>query len=292
MSFPDFDPVALQIGPIAIRWYALAYIAGLFGGWFIIRKLAVRPALWGNVRPPPPLDIDDLVVAAAIGVILGGRLGHVLFYEPDRYLNNPVEIFKVWEGGMAFHGGIIGCAVAVLLFGAWRRLSRLSLLDLCSAVAPLGLFLGRIANFINGELWGRVAPEGFPFGVVFPYGGPALRHPSQLYEAFAEGVLLGFVMIWAVRRFGFRRPGLVGGIFLVGYAFARTACEFFREPDAPPEFLFQPLIEMLGGGVTMGMLLCAPMALAGCWFIWLARSGRTTPTPPSSDNGTLETRTS
>jgi phosphatidylglycerol:prolipoprotein diacylglycerol transferase len=220
--------------------------------------------------------MDDLIVWVALGVVLGGRIGYVLFYNFDIYLAHPAEMLAVWRGGMSFHGGFIGCLLAILVFARRRGLDGLALLDVAAAVVPIGLFFGRIANFVNGELWGRPAPD-FPYAVVFPQGGPVARHPSQLYEAFAEGLVLFVVLGWAVRRFGFHRPGLVGGIFVVGYALARIACEFFREPDAQLGYLFGSSLAFLGGGVTMGMVLSLPMALAGVAAIWLAARGYTRP---------------
>jgi phosphatidylglycerol:prolipoprotein diacylglycerol transferase len=276
LPFPAIDPIAVAIGPIAIRWYALAYVVGLLGGWFYARRLADDAALWGEVRRPTATDMDDLIVWVALGVVLGGRIGYVLFYNFDIYLAHPAEMLAVWRGGMSFHGGFIGCLLAILVFARRRGLDGLALLDVAAAVVPIGLFLGRIANFVNGELWGRPAPD-FPYAVVFPQGGPVARHPSQLYEAFAEGLVLFVVLGWAVRRFGFHRPGLVGGIFVVGYALARIACEFFREPDAQLGYLFGSSLAFLGGGVTMGMVLSLPMALAGVAAIWLAARGYTRP---------------
>jgi phosphatidylglycerol---prolipoprotein diacylglyceryl transferase len=214
----------------------------------------------------------------ALGVVLGGRVGYVLFYNFEEYRADPLEALAIWRGGMSFHGGFLGAVLAILLFARRRGLNGLAMLDLAAAVTPIGLFFGRIANFINGELWGRPAPD-FPLAVVFPEGGPIPRHPSQLYEAFAEGLLLFLVLAWAVRRFGFRRPGLIGGIFVLGYAVARIICEFFREPDPQLGFLFGASFEALGGGVTMGMLLSLPMALVGLAAIWLAARGVTRPQP-------------
>jgi phosphatidylglycerol:prolipoprotein diacylglycerol transferase len=209
-------------------------------------------------------------------VVLGGRIGYVLFYNFDVYRTQPLEIFAVWRGGMSFHGGFLGSILAILLFARRRALSGLAMLDLAAVVVPIGLFFGRIANFVNGELWGRAAPD-FPYAFVFPNGGPVPRHPSQLYEAFGEGLVLFVLLALAVRRFGFRRPGLIGGMFVLGYAVARIVCEFFREPDAQLGYLF--------GGVTMGMLLSVPMALVGAVAIVLAARGLTR--PPAS---ALETR--
>jgi phosphatidylglycerol---prolipoprotein diacylglyceryl transferase len=276
LAIPVLDPVAVQLGPFAIRWYALAYIAGLIGGWFYARRLTMSERLWAGLRRPIPDHIDDLIVWVALGVVLGGRIGYVLFYNFDAYLADPLEALAIWRGGMSFHGGFLGAILAILLFARSRGLSGLAMLDLAAVVTPIGLFFGRIANFINGELWGRPAPD-FSLAVVFPDAGPIPRHPSQLYEATAEGLLLSLLMAWAVRRFGFRRPGLVGGIFVLGYATARIICEFFREPDAQLGFLFGSSLEALGGGITMGMLLSLPMAVVGLVAIWLAARGSTRP---------------
>jgi phosphatidylglycerol---prolipoprotein diacylglyceryl transferase len=276
LPFPAIDPVAISIGPLAIRWYALAYIVGLLGGWFYARRLAADAAYWRGVKQPGATEVDDLIVWVALGVVLGGRVGYVLFYNLGSYLARPSEILAVWRGGMSFHGGLLGSILAIVLFARARRLHPLAMLDLAAVVTPIGLFFGRIANFVNGELWGRPAPD-FPYAVVFPEAGPVPRHASQLYEALGEGLVLFIVMAVAVRRFGFRRPGLLGGIFVVGYAVARIVCEFFREPDPQLGFLFGASVEALGGGVTMGMVLSVPMALVGALFIWLALRGVTRP---------------
>jgi phosphatidylglycerol:prolipoprotein diacylglycerol transferase len=268
LPFPAIDPVAIAIGPLAIRWYALAYVVGLLGGWYYARRLAANASLWGDLRRPTLADTDDLIVWVARGVVLGGRIGYVLFYNFDVYLAQPSEMFAVWRGGMSFHGGFLGSILAIVLFARRRNLSGLAMLDLAAVVVPIGLFFGRIANFVNGELWGRLAPD-FPYAFVFPNGGPVPRHPSQLYEAFGEGLVLFVLLALAVRRFGFRRPGLLGGMFVLGYAVARIVCEFFREPDAQLGYLF--------GGVTMGMLLSVPMALVGAVAIVLAARGVTRP---------------
>ena len=276
LPFPAIDPVAFAIGPFAVRWYALAYIVGLLGGWFYARRLVQNEALWTGLKRPAPNDIDDLIVWVALGVVLGGRVGYVLFYNFEAYLTDPLEILAVWRGGMSFHGGFLGSILAILLFARSRGLNGLAMLDLAAVVTPIGLFFGRIANFINGELWGRPAPD-FPYAVVFPEAGPVPRHPSQLYEAFGEGLLLFIILAIAVRRFGFRRPGLIGGLFVFGYALARIVCEFFREPDPHLGFLFGSSVEALAGGITMGMLLSIPMALVGAAAIWLAAQGFTRP---------------
>jgi phosphatidylglycerol---prolipoprotein diacylglyceryl transferase len=263
IPFPDFDPVALQLGPIAIRWYALAYIAGLFGGLLYAKRLAATEAHWGGRTRPNGLDLDDLLLWATLGVIAGGRLAYVVFYQPAYFAAKPIEALAIWSGGMSFHGGLAGATLAMFLFARARKLPFLAVADLVAVVAPLGLLLGRIANFINSELWGRVTTV--PWGVIFPNGGPLPRHPSQLYEAGTEGLLL-LVVLWVAARSGaLKRPGLVTGLFGAGYGLARIGCEFFREPDPQLGFL-------LGGFATMGMLLSLPMVAIGLWLV--ARSRR------------------
>ncbi len=264
IPFPDFDPVALQIGPIAIRWYALAYVAGLFGGLFYAKQLARTDGYWSTAsRRPSSADLEDLLLYATLGVILGGRLAYVLFYNPTYYAAKPIEALAIWSGGMSFHGGLAGATLAMYLFARSRGLSFLSLADVVATVAPLGLFLGRIANFVNSELWGRVTTA--PWGVLFPNGGPLPRHPSQLYEAATEGLLLMILLFLAARGGAYKRPGLVTGLFGAGYAVARIGCEFFREPDPQLGFL-------AGGFATMGMLLSLPMLALGLWLILRART--------------------
>jgi phosphatidylglycerol---prolipoprotein diacylglyceryl transferase len=262
IPFPDFDPVALQLGPFAIRWYALAYIAGLFGGLVYAKRLAGNASLWGGQRRPSSVNLDDLLLWATLGVILGGRLAYVVFYNPGYFLAKPVEILSVWSGGMSFHGGLAGATLAMALFARARTLPMLPLFDLVATVAPLGLLLGRLANFVNGELWGRATTA--PWGVIFPNGGPMARHPSQLYEAATEGLLLLAVLAVAARGGAYRRTGLMTGLFGAGYALARIVCEFYREPDPQLGFL-------LGGFATMGMLLSLPMLGIGLWLILRAR---------------------
>lgn len=257
LPFPVFDPVAIEIGPIAIRWYALAYVAGIVLGWIFARQLVRRAGLWGD-RPRPALrDIDDLVTWVTIGVVLGGRLGFVLIYNPGYYLEHPLEAFMLWRGGMAFHGGLLGVIVAVVLFCRVRGIPALSVFDVLAGVVPIGLFFGRIANFINGELWGRTTTV--PWGMVFPGAGPLPRHPSQLYQAALEGLLLFAAVGIAIRMGALRRPGLALGIFGAGYGAARIVGEQFRMPDPQLGFLFGPL--------TMGMLLSIPMVVIGAAFI-------------------------
>lgn len=247
-----FDPVAVEIGPFAVRWYALAYITGLLLGWWLMKRLA-------RVQPGPVSveHVDDYLVWATLGVVLGGRLGYVLFYKPSFYFAHPLEILQVWQGGMAFHGGFLGVVVATILFCRKRRIPVLALGDLACAVAPIGLFFGRIANFINGELWGREAPADLPWAMVFPGGGPLPRHPSQLYEAALEGLVLFAVLMavfWAVPRVR-GRYGVLSGLFLAGYGLARFTAEFYREPDS--------FLGYLWGGATMGQLLSLPMIVLG-----------------------------
>ena len=262
IAFPAIDPVALSLGPLQVRWYALAYIGGLLIGWWWARRLSRQTALWGAVKAPSDAALDDLIVYMALGIVLGGRIGEVLFYNLPYFLANPAEILQIWQGGMSFHGGLIGAAVAAHLFARAKGLATLSVYDLCSTVVPVGLLLGRIANFINGELWGRVADV--PWAVIFPGAGPEPRHPSQLYEAALEGAVLLVLMIWASRRFGFVRPGRLTGVFGMGYGVARFLGEFFREPDEHLGFL-------AGGWLTMGMLLSLPVFAVGLWLWRRAR---------------------
>ena len=260
MPFPNFDPVLLQIGPIAIRWYALAYVAGILLGWRYAAALVTNPRLWERRGPIATADqIGDLVVWITLGVIVGGRLGHVFFYTPELVWRDPLEILMVWRGGMSFHGGLIGVILAIVLFARGARIDVLRLLDVVAAVQPIGQFFGRVANFINGELWGR--PTHVPWGIVFPGAGPEPRHPSQLYEALLEGLVLFLVLRWATHGAKLlNRRGVVAGMFAVGYGLARISLETVREPDAYlPHFPF---------GLTMGMMLSGPMVLIGLFFIW------------------------
>ncbi len=257
LPFPAFDPVLISIGPFAIRWYALAYICGILLGWAYARALIRRERLWGGPAPMSVLDYDDFILWVTFGIILGGRAGYVLFYNPAHFAAHPLEILQLWNGGMSFHGGFAGCVVAVILFARRRGIPILSLGDVTCAVGPIGLLLGRIANFINGELWGRAADV--PWAMVFPGGGGVPRHPSQLYEAALEGLLLLIVLALLVRGGALKRPGFILGAFALGYGIARSICELFREPDAQLGFFW--------GGLTMGMLLSAPLMLAGIGFM-------------------------
>jgi phosphatidylglycerol:prolipoprotein diacylglycerol transferase len=249
--------VLVEIGPFAIRWYALAYIAGIVLGWLLARRtVALLPAAATREQ------LDDFVTWATLGIILGGRLGYVLFYRPGYYLFHPAEILAVWQGGMSFHGGMLGVAVAMVWFCRRQQLDLLRFTDRIAPVVPVGLLFGRLANFINSELWGRVTDV--PWAMVFPTGGPEPRHPSQLYQAFMEGLVLLVVLQVLVHRPAIRaRAGLVTGAFLAGYAVARLIGEMFRQPDAHLGFL--------AGGVTMGQLLSLPMLAAGIWLMLRTR---------------------
>ncbi len=259
ITFPEIDPVLISIGPFAIRWYALAYIGGLLIAWRYCRWLAVRPPQSVSADA-----FDDFLLWATLGILLGGRLGYVLFYKPDFYLANPQEILFIWRGGMSFHGGLLGMVAAEVMFARRRGLPVLALADIVAAASPIGLFLGRIANFINGELFGR--PSEVPWAMVFPHGGPQPRHPSQLYEAAIEGLVLLLVLHLMVRAGALERRGTLAGAFLIGYALARMLAELFREPDAYLGFLL--------GGTTMGQWLSLPLLLAGLALVVWARRAR------------------
>ena len=262
IAFPVFDPVAFSIGWFVIRWYALAYISGIVLGWIYARSLVKKERLWGGPVPITLLQLDDFILWVTIGIIVGGRTGYVLFYNPALFIQHPAEILQLWNGGMSFHGGFLGCVAAVMLFARKNGISILSLGDLTTAVGPIGLFLGRLANFINSELWGRPADASVPWAMVFPNGGPLPRHPSQLYEAGLEGILLFAILAVMVRMGALKRPGLILGSFIAIYGLARITGEFFREPD--------PQLGFLWGGLTMGMLLSVPMIIAGAILIMMA----------------------
>jgi phosphatidylglycerol---prolipoprotein diacylglyceryl transferase len=256
IPFPAIDPVAVSFGPFAIRWYALAYIVGLVVGWRYCLAVADHPP--NLVRPQ---DVDDFLVWATLGVVLGGRIGYVLFYNPEYYFAHPLQALYVWHGGMSFHGGAIGVTLAILLFTRARGIRLLAFSDIITEAVPIGLFFGRIANFINGELYGR--PSDVPWAMVFPNGGPVARHPSQLYEALCEGILLFLLLFIAERRGARRAAGLVTGLFLAGYAVARMSGELFRQPD--------PQLGYLVLGTTMGQLLSVPLLIAGLAIMIRAR---------------------
>ena len=268
LLFPGFDPVLVHIGPLAIRWYALAYIVSLLLGWQIVRRFA---------RWSPPvatdLQVDDFLTWATLGVVLGGRLGYILFYQPSHYLLHPLDALEVWQGGMSFHGGALGVTIALVLFCRKHSIPLLGFADRIAAIVPMGLGIGRIANFINGELWGREAPDWLPWAMQpTPLSTPV--HPSQLYEAFMEGFVLLTIMLILVTRPGIRaRFGVLTGVFLVGYGCARIIGEMFREPDSFLGFLW--------AGVTMGQVLSVPMIVAGLFLILRARPDPSyVPAPP------------
>lgn len=265
LPFPVIDPVALELGPVVIRWYALAYVVGILLGWWLARRYVANAGLWGAVNRPTEAEIDDFILWVTLGIILGGRLGFVIFYNPAFYAANPVEIFKVWNGGMSFHGGLIGATLAILLFARGKAFSAWSLFDIVAAVAPIGIFFGRVANFVNAELWGRVTDVSW--AMVFPGTDGLPRHPSQLYQAALEGVglfVLATILVWVFRKF--KSPGFITGAFVVGYGIARFVVEFAREPDAQLGYLI--------GGLTMGQLLSLPMVALGIGIILWARRAR------------------
>jgi phosphatidylglycerol---prolipoprotein diacylglyceryl transferase len=257
LSFPSFDPVIFAIGPFAIRWYALAYIAGLFAGiWYARWSVKRTPALMSQAQ------VDDFLLWVLGGVVLGGRLGYVLFYKPTEYLADPVSIFKTWEGGMSFHGGLLGVTLAIILYARHIKVNQWYVADIVAIAAPIGIALGRLANFVNGELWGRAADV--PWAMVFPHDEQQIpRHPSQLYQFALEGVALFVILhlLWRNDRIR-NRPGILTGVFWIGYGLARIVGEFFRQPDAFLGFLF--------AGATMGQLLSIPMVLFGIYSIWRA----------------------
>ncbi|GAB4142691.1 MAG: prolipoprotein diacylglyceryl transferase [Sphingomonadales bacterium] len=257
LSFPNIDP-AIHIGPIAIRWYSLAYIGGIVLGWWYMLRLIDRPG-----APMAKRHVDDFILWATLGIILGGRLGYVLFYNFSYYLGHPLDALKVWEGGMSFHGGLLGTTLAIILFTRKRGISLPAFADHVACVVPIGLFLGRIANFINGELFGR--PSDVGWAMVFPDGGPWPRHPSQLYEAGLEGLVLFLILAWLFFKTGARaKPGLIAGNFFLFYGLFRFIAEFTREPD--------PQLGVLSIGITMGQLLSLPMMMFGAGLmIWAWR---------------------
>ncbi|RCW86745.1 prolipoprotein diacylglyceryl transferase [Paracoccus lutimaris] len=285
IPFPQISPEIFTIQlfgmELALRWYALAYLVGLLIGWWIVTALMRRPALWGDAPPMRPQQVEELLTWIILGVVLGGRLGFVLFYEPAYYLANPSQIPVLWKGGMSFHGGFLGVVLASWWFCRRHGINLLRLSDALAVATPIGLGLGRIANFINAELWGR--PTDAPWGVIFPgvaaqdcpgVEGLCARHPSQLYEAGLEGVLLALVLFALVRAGGLRRPGQALGIFLMGYGLSRFVVEFFRQADAQFITPDNPLGHVLGGpvwGITMGQLLSLPMVLVGLVFLIRAR---------------------
>ncbi|WP_018429014.1 prolipoprotein diacylglyceryl transferase [Hoeflea sp. 108] len=264
LPFPNIDPVIVQIGPLAIHWYGLGYIVGILFAWWYGKRLLATPRLWQDgTAPMKPEDLDDFLVWAAIGVVLGGRTGYVLFYDLARYIQNPLDIVAVWQGGMSFHGGLLGVTLAMVLFARRRGIPVWSLIDTVAAGVPVGLGLVRVANFINSELWGRVT--NVPWAMEFPTGGPFLRHPSQLYEAFFEGLVLFFVLRFLTHsRLRLKTPRFIAGAFVCGYGLSRIFAEFFREPD-------QQIGYLAGNWLTMGMVLSTPMVLIGVWAMLAAK---------------------
>lgn len=267
LPYPQIDPVLIRIGPLAVHWYGVAYVAGILLGWWFARRIVAEDRLWGaGGSPIRPHEIDEFLTWAVVGIIAGGRLGYVLFYNPAFYAANPLAALAIWDGGMSFHGGTIGSIVAMVLFARSRGFAAFSLLDVVATASCFGLFFGRLANFINSELWGR--PSDVPWAFVFPTGGPAPRHPSQLYEAALEGVVLFCVLMFLI--YGLKKlasPGFVGGTWVFGYGVSRIVVEFFREPDAHIGYL-------AGGWLTMGMVLSLPMLAIGLWAMVTA-SNRT-----------------
>lgn len=256
-EFPAFDPVAFYLGPFPVRWYALAYIAGFLLGW----KYCLHLAGLNKDHRPNKTDIDDFLPWAILGVIVGGRVGYVLFYQLELYAADPLEIFRIWHGGMSFHGGMLGVIVAMVAYSRKQGFSLLRLSDLLACAAPIGLFFGRVANFINGELFGRISSV--DWAIVFPRGGEMPRHPSQLYEAFLEGIVLFMILFILQKTWNIlSAPGLSAGIFLVGYGFFRGFVEFFREPDLQ--------IGLIGDVLSMGQILCIPMIFGGVVLIGYA----------------------
>lgn len=266
IAFPNIDPIAFSIGPFAVRWYALAYIAGLVFAIWYAKRLVATPRLWADRKPTlTPKQVDDLFIWIALGVILGGRLGYVLFYNPLHFATHPLDIFRMWEGGMSFHGGFLGVVVALLIYGRKHGATLDRLLDLGAAATPVGLGLGRLANFINGELYGR--PGDVPWAMIFPHDPDQVpRHPSQLYEACLEGLVLFLVIRIATHHFkALAHPGRASGLFALGYGLSRIIVEFFREPDVQLGYFL--------GFITMGMILSLPLVAIGIWL--LIRSRRT-----------------
>ncbi|MDP2732009.1 MAG: prolipoprotein diacylglyceryl transferase [Hoeflea sp.] len=265
IAFPEIDPVIFSLGPVQIRWYGLAYVTGILLGWRYARRLVENARLWpaGGSRMTA-LDMDDFLLWATVGIVVGGRIGYVLFYDFAAVAANPARAFEIWNGGMSFHGGLLGTLVAMILFARRRTIPLFSLFDVVCAVVPVGLFFGRLANFINSELWGKLTDA--PWAFVFPTGGPFPRHPTQLYEAALEGLLLLAVLAWLIYRHkALKLPGLVAGCFVIIYALSRIIVEFYREPDVQIGYL-------AGGWLTMGMVLSLPMLAVGVWAVASARS--------------------
>lgn len=254
LHYPKFDPIALQLGPLKVHWYGLMYLLGFLLGWILARRRAARPnSGWSKQQ------VDDLIFYAVIGIILGGRLGYMLFYDFQAVLANPLNILKVWDGGMSFHGGLIGTILSMWLFAKTRGKTFFTVSDFTAPLVPIGLGLGRLGNFINGELWGRVTTV--PWGMVFPGAGPLPRHPSQLYELFCEGIILFIILWWFSAKP--RARGAVSGLFLLCYGSMRFMLEFLRQPDSQLSFV-------AFGWMTRGQELCLPMIIFGAYILYLA----------------------
>ncbi len=261
IPYPVINPIAFHFGPVEVRWYGLAYMAGILLGWLYARSLVSRNNLWNGKSPIAVHQIDDFLLWITLGIVVGGRLGFVLFYEPSFYFAHPIQILEVWGGGMSFHGGLLGVILAVYFFSRRHRINPLSLGDVAAASTPFGLFFGRIANFINGEVYGRVTDV--PWAMVFPNGGPLPRHPSQLYEASLEGIVLFLILRLATHKFHtLQRPGLTFGLFLVFYGIFRSSVEFVRQPNVGNAFNI--------GFLTAGIVYSIPMIILGAWLIWRA----------------------
>ena len=262
IPFPVMNPVAFAVGLVEVHWYGLAYMCGLLFGWLYARSLLSNQLLWDGKSPAGPEIADDLLLWTTLGVVLGGRLGYVIFYEPAYFFANPMDIPKLWNGGMSFHGGLAGVCLAVFLFARAKKVPMMSLADVCCAAAPFGLFFGRLANFVNGELWGRASDV--PWAMVFPGAGPDSRHPSQLYEAALEGLALFLIIRYFTHVHKvLRLPGYASGIFFAGYALARITAENFRMYD--PEHAFST------GILTPGIVYSVPMIAIGIYVIWRAK---------------------
>ncbi len=263
IPYPNIDPVAFSLGPVSVKWYGLAYMAGLLLGWTYVKRLIANNKLWrANTSPFPVTMVDDLLLFVTLGVVIGGRLGHVLFYEPEYYLSNPSQILKIWQGGMAFHGGALGVTLALWMFSLWRRYSVLSLADVVTAAVPIGLFFGRIANFINSEVVGTVSTV--PWAIAFPGYGELPRHPAMLYEALLEGAVLFAILYWMIHKRGsLKLPGMTVGAFLAGYGLFRMFVELFKIEEY--RILFEGL------PITRGMAYSVPMVLVGGYLMWRAK---------------------
>jgi phosphatidylglycerol:prolipoprotein diacylglycerol transferase len=265
VAFPNIDPIAFSIGSISVHWYGIAYVVGIMLGWTYAKRIASNHRLWPYNQSPITKDqLDDFILWAALGIVAGGRIGYIFFYDLNAVIANPLRAFEVWNGGMSFHGGLLGTTIAMLLYARKYKIPTWSLFDIVATVAPIGLFFGRIANFINQELWGKITSS--PWGVMFPNSAPFARHPSQLYEAALEGILLAIILaVLVFKGKALKRPGFVTGVFIAGYALSRILVEFVREPDSHIGYL-------AGNWLTMGMVLSLPLLALGIWSIVRAQT--------------------